>query len=313
MKRVFSILVLFCYATGLVQAQNTPSNGTESIVFDPATQRGFQSLTSALTVLTTDDSVTGGTFSLEDPDGEISDADIDVLKLWNEIPLLEQDAQFLPLLEFNLAYLRFEQGGSVGKADVDNWALGAGVGLKIALLDEVLWLTPRFKIEYADYDFKIRFDDVDQALIDAVIPDIYTWTYLPSLELMFQPKVENLPGRLSIGSRLSYIYVDAQSSKSSLSDFYSESWVMRNVLAFEAPLQCVFTGHEFFMRPLLARVDVYGDARDGFGLNNFYETGVDVLSRNLLSNIFSELGFGFRYVFEDEISGWRLGLFGDFS
>ena len=311
--------VLLLLLSSAALAQGNIGDGGSQLTQGPTIrsipQGGFESLTSALTALTSTDNISGGIFTLKDRASGSKDADVNVLKLWNEFALGESDSNFVPLLQLSFSYLQFEQGfeSRAGERSIESLGLGAGLGLRMKLFDDLFWATPRIKAEHTDYDFEGTFNQEDAAFDNVVFPDIDTWTYLPSLELQLRPRLKDSATLFIFGTKLTYLYVDAESSNSAIADFDSESWIWKNSLVVETPVTLGFEISELFFRPQISRIELYGDAREGFQQNNFYEVGADIFSRALLPNIFSELGISSRYVFEDRIHGWRLGVFGDFS
>lgn len=311
---LFSSLFLTSSSFYVSDAHSQELTVLDEFKFDETAQKAFKSLTAGLTALTSADSISGGRFSL-DADGS-EDADIDVLKLWNEFPLSLENPNFIPLLELSFSYLQFKQNldSGAGENDIDNWGVGAGIGVRMSFFEEMLQITPRIKTKYAEYDFSASLENsIDEEIVNSVLPEIDAWSYLPSLEVQLQPFAEEDRAQPIFATHLTYLYVDAESITSSLSDFESESWIWRNTLSLETSSSWCEALGEVFLRPEVARVDLYGDARDGFALNNFYELGLDVFSRTLGESLFAELGIGLRYVFEDEIHGWRVGVFGDFT
>ncbi|MCB0329841.1 MAG: Solitary outer membrane autotransporter beta-barrel domain [Bdellovibrionales bacterium] len=286
-------------------------------LFDQDARKSYQAATNALVSLASDDSFSGGIYKLKSDDAGSSDADIDLFKVIGEFPIGDSNLQFVPLLAITPSYLKLEQDSreSIPPANLElvSWGIGLGTGVQMKFFDNLLQLTPRFKAEYSELDYDFGVSGVDDALIDQIIPDVNTWSYIPSLEALVQPEVADDGGVLLVRSKLSYVYVNASTSNSNISSFSSDSWVARNQIAYEQPLSIFETKNNFIVRPGIGRVDLHGAARDGFEFNNFYEFSMDLLSREIASDYFQEIGLGATYVHEQEIQGWRFGVFGSLN
>lgn len=276
---------------------------------------GFRSITAALLALSSDDSLSGGTFKLKSDDPSSPDSDLVVLKTYVEIPLTDPKEDIVPLVELNPSYLKLEQevlelGAST---QIDSFGLGAGLGLRMKFIEDLLQVTPRFKVKYSRVNFEFAVDGIEQSILDDVSPKIDAWTYLPSLDILLKPKLNNHGGYILLNSNFSFLFVHAKTTNSQLGDFGENSEIWKNSIAIEQPVSLIESMSPVIFRPSFALVQIYGDAREGFEFNNFYEIGLDVFSLTIAQPYFSELGFGVRYIYEDEIQGWRFGLFGDFS
>ncbi len=284
-------------------------------LLDDDSRAGFRAITSALLAFSTNDSVSGGVFSIETEDPELSDTDLSILKTWVEIPLMDPEADFVPLLELSPAYLELSQdglGGGLG-FEVSSWGVGAGLGARLRFFDDSLEVTPRMKVEYSRLDYEVSSDRIDREVLDAFSPSLNTWTYIPSLEILLKNALNDRGRKALVSTHLSYLYVRATTSSVDLRDFSEKSLVWKNTVSLEEPVELFEKSEPVFFRPSFALVQLFGDARDGFDFNHFFESGLDVFSMSVGEPYFSELGFGIRYIFADEITGWRFGLFGDFS
>jgi hypothetical protein len=276
---------------------------------------GFRAITAALLAFSTDDSLSGGTFSIESETPDLADADLLVLKTYVEIPLTDPKADIVPLLEVSPSYQEIEQKSIDGRdsVEVDSVGLGAGLGVRMGFLEDFLQVTPRFKLQYSRLDYEITAAGVDQATLDSLSPSLNTWIYQPSLEVMLKPKLNERGGLVLLKTNYSFLFSNATTSNSRLGDFSEKSSIWKNTIAIEQPITFIHNSPPVVFRPGFALVEIFGDAKDGFDLNNFYEIGLDIFSLSIGEPLFSELGIGFRYIFEDEITGWRFGFFGDLS
>ncbi len=304
-QMIASLLILFLGSSRL--------SAQDPGVFDEETSRGYKALTSAFVTLASDDSISGGSLTFKNTDEP--DADLDIYKFVGEFALTDRDRTFVPLLEITPAYLDLTQEfPNQTSVEISGQAFGLGAGLQINLLDNRFQIIPRMKVDYSKFNYDISIAGIDDNLVDSIIPDVDTWTYIPSLELLQRIDLgEQQKSSLILNSQISLVYVDASTSSRAVDDFSEQSWVWKNSVAFED----LFTPHEslgtLVFRPELTRVDNHGSSRDGLGFNNFYEFQVRVLSREVLTSVFQELGFGASYLYEKEIQGWRFGIVGRLS
>lgn len=297
------LLVITCISSLLLlpAAQAQSSEGSNAVV---------RATTNAFVALASEDSLSGGSYKFKN-DGP--DAEMDLYKLIAEIPLTEEADQFVPLLELAPGYLKFEQrarnGDLVSTADVDSWSMGVGLGVEVKLLENILSLTPRIKVEYADIDYKVFIPGIDEETLRDRYPNISAWSYIPSLEArVAQPLSE--ASNLHLSSRISYVYVDAAADGATNADFSDESWIWKNQVAYEHRLSESEKLGPLFIRPSIGRVDAHGAARNGFEFDNFYEFGVELVSRKLPGEILKEVAIGTTYIYEAEVQGWRFGVSG---
>lgn len=304
----FSLQVFTLVASSLLGTASI-ARSQVTVEFDEEARNSFEAATTALTALASDDSLAAGSYRFKsdvDPD-----TDLNLYKIVGEFPIGPDEAPFVPLLEISPSYSRLEQDftdtDTPAEIDVDTWSIGVGAGLQINLIEDVLQITPRFKLEYSKVDFDISIPGVDGSLLDDVLPEVDTWSYIPSLEGVLHQRVSDDGAMASLGSRLSYHYVDASTSNDNLEDFSEDSWIWRNRLSYDQPIDTLY------IRPSLGRVDISGAARDGLELSNFWEFGLDVYTRNFESSYLKEFGVGVTYVYEKDLDGWRVGILGKLS
>jgi hypothetical protein len=271
-------------------------------------RNALRSLTSALTALSSDDGVSSGVYKFEN-DGE-EDTELKLNKFVGELPLGEHDLKFLPILEVSPALLKLTQNFEAGDAEIDTWSLGVGVGLRMKFFDDLVEITPRIAAEYAEVDLDFGIEGFENLTFD-----VDTWSYIPSLELIFRPGAkgeiaERTQGGWEFGARVAYLYVQARTSEKITDDFSDDSWIWKNRISYELEANFVEQLGPLYFRPSIGRVDVAGSARKGLGLDNFYEVGLEIVTRQVAPKYLKEIGLGAAYIYEDEVYGWRFGVVG---
>ncbi len=311
MKKVAFILALSAF----VLLSTTPASlwAQSRPQLSSAARNTFRSATNAIVTLTTDDSLSAGSYAFKNSDAP--DADADLVKFNGEFKLGEESDQIIPLFQISPAYVELEQSSDVDdlKLKVESMGIGAGGGVLMKFFENVLEVTPRMKIEYSSIKYSSSSSSLDVTELNAELPDLDAWSYIPSLEFALKPEIsESGNSKLLVDSQISFVYIHASTSSSSADDFSDKSWVWKNSLGVETPL-IDSKNSSLFIRPQISRIDMHGAARNGFDFNNFYEIGLDLFTYDFMKNYFQTLGFGATYVYEKEIQGWRLGFFADFS
>jgi hypothetical protein len=303
---IFTVITL-AYSTSVFAQAEQP-------LFDAETQDSFKVATNAIVTLASNDSLAGASYKLKSDIADDPDSEIDLYKFNGEFPLGDSKNKVVPLIQFSPSYLKFNQNfadaGSGAKIESTSLGLGAGVIFKLA--NNKIELIPRFKTDYNELDVDLYAADIDNELLDSIIPDLQTWTFIPSLEGRFQNRITNRQV-LQLVSKVDYVYIDAFTSNNNIANFSSQSWIYKNQMALEIKTEYPLSKKELYLKPSLTRIDLLGVANSGLGLNNFYEIGLDLIDRKTFNNYLKEIGFGFAYIYEREIQGWRFGLLGKFN
>lgn len=310
MKRIACcILVLTTFASSSALAQERARLSEDA-------RDGFKSATNAIVALTSDDNLSTGAYKFKNSDSDGPDATIDLYKLVGEFELGNRDGNFTPLLHVSPSVLYYKQqlpeNDPPSEIKVDSWSLGAGAGVRMKFFEDTLRVIPRFKIQYAQVDYKFSIAGFDDEVIDAIVPDVNAWIYIPSVEAIFRHKLCDCGDLFSFGSNLSLLYVNASTASDNLDDFTDFSRVWKNRLAYESGVAFPAPVGQLIVRPNVSRIDLVGAARTGLGFNDFYEFGVDVLSREFRQDLFREVGVGLTYIYAKEVQGWRFGFFAEF-
>lgn len=298
------IAIFLCFASSMGHAQS-------DISFDEAAIQSFGTATNAFVTLESDDTLSAGSYKFKNTSPGVTASDLDLYKYVWEFEVGSSDGQFIPLIEITPAYLEYKEVSEEilkSTAKVSGLSLGVGAGLRMKFFKDALKVTPRIKAEYADLDYDFDITGLDDSSVDNLIPDVKTWSYIPSIEVEVTQPVSDNGSFLSFGSKISLNNVNASTSNNNISDFSNDTWVLRNHLTYETSFSLGSDIKEVIFRPSIGRVDVHGAARDGFGFNNFYEFGAELVSQNILKNIFKETGVAATYIYEQEVQGWRLGF-----
>lgn len=302
----YIVVVIFVFCRS-VFAQSDSS-------FDEAASKNFSTATNAFVTLESDDTLSTGAYKFKNNKPGVSNSDIDLSKYVWEFEVGSSNNQFIPLVEISPAYLEYKEVFpdeiTEGEAKVSGLSIGVGIGLRMMFFGESLKITPRFKTEYADLDYDFDIADLDDSAVDSLIPDVKTWSYIPSLEVELTQPISSNGNFLTLGSKVAMNNVNASTSNDNINDFSDDSWVWKNHLTYETSFFLGSDNKEVIIRPSIGRIDVHGAARDGFGFNNFYEFGAEVVSQSILDNLFKEVGLAATYIYEKEVQGWRIGFIG---
>ena len=276
-------------------------------------RKALQSVSSAVIALATDDSLASGEYKFKNEIGP--DAQMDLYKLVIEIPLTDSSAKIVPLFEVNPSYLKLSQDlGQVqdnAEFRVTSQGLGLGAGLRLSLFDDLLFITPRFKVDYTEFESEFR-TGAPSFIQGELESNAEIWTLIPSIELNYLYPLGIGSTVAQYSSQISYVFNDATSSDTDLGDYSDESWVIKNSAIVEIPIGSPLIVDSLMLRPQVSRIDVYGSARDGLEFNNFYEFGTELIAKDV-SSVLSEVGLGITYMYEKEIQGWRLGIIVKFT
>lgn len=275
---------------------------------DQSARNSLRAVSSAIVALASDDAISAGIYKFKNDSS--TDTDLSLFKWVGELPLADQKEQFIPLIEISPAYLELDQDfqDRTGEINVDAWSIGLGVGVKAKIYGDRFSITPRFKVEYGEVNYDISVDGTDDSIVNQLIPDIDSWSYIPSLEGEYKEFLTTDGSAILIKSMISLIATEASTSNSNLTNFSDQSWLWRNRLSYDHLLSAAEQNNKYWIRPSLARIDIHGAARNGFEFNNFYEMGIELVAQGIEPELFSEISFGATYVYEDEIQGWRIGL-----
>lgn len=297
--RILSLIAVFTMCASSVCAESGD-------LFNNEASGIFQATVNSFVALAGDNSLSAGTYKFRN--NESPDVDISLYKIVGEIPLGDSSAQFVPLLELTPAYINSKQSLSTtfGDSDIDtdSWGIGGGVGLQIKFFDDLVEVTPRLKFQYSRIDFDLSNSDEDRD----TVPIIDAYSYISSIEGQLRKDLCDNGSILSINTNLSFLYVDAASSQDKVDDFSDHSWIWRSRVSYEQPFTLSDYIGELFLRPGFARVDLYGAAKGGFGLRDFYEFSLDLITKSVATDYLSEVGIGATYLYKGDLQGWRVGF-----
>ncbi len=281
--------------------------------------RGIEQGVNAITLFTSQDSVSSGSFEIDGEDGE-SGSDFSV----NRLPLVrllgQKGDEFRPRFEVVVGHFGAQSSGATGLDPTDAtdfqrvsaWSFSGAAGVEWRAT-ESLTLTPMFNVIYTHlkrrYDYNNPFSQTILRLFDREIfnTSIDLITYNPSLAARYKL----ISGKTGIvfGAKYAHLFNSSESSKSRIIDVDSDSGLLQTAVEVTAPLGVSLADMPVEARPYIVRSDIYGDARKGLGLSYFHELGFDfLLDLAQVSEFAKTLSVGGSYSFGESLTGWRVGV-----
>lgn len=271
-----------------------------------------------VTIFTSQDTASSGTFSFDSDDSDASDADIEILKIPARFTFGEESDVLRPQVRGvfgNLESKRSITTGGPGTVDdfsrLEVLTFGTAGGVVYNPWKE-LRVTPLVGIAYSHlkrrYDYNNSYSQTNLLPYDreAFNTSVDVLTYSPTIEVdytfrdgaaTFIPKI-----------RYTYLYNDSVSSKSSVIDIESDSSMLQSFFDAEMPLGCSVFGQDLGVHPFIVRTDLFGTAKDARGPNYFYELGADLLITEADRKLLSGFSVGASYIWGEDFSGYRIGL-----
>jgi Solitary outer membrane autotransporter beta-barrel domain len=307
--------IAICFASVTAHAQSGPQLPPE---LGSQVNRIIDQVVNSVLIFTSQASASSGNLTF-DGNGE-PDIDVEILRFPVEYDFAAGEA-INPFLEGGLGFLHLverippiEGPGQNDFSTVRTWTAGLGGGVKFSPADK-FEITPSFSATYANirnrYDYN---NEISQVLLEPFGKQLFNWrvetiTYTPTLKIGYEIPL----GRqaLLLRSRYSHLFNDTISTDSPTIDVSSDTGLWQNVIGLEIPLGLCADGEtsEFAIRGLFTRNEIYGSARQGLGLNHFYEATVDLLADVKESlGVVSEVRFGGSYIWGDDLTGWRLSF-----
>lgn len=275
----------------------------------------------AVTIFTTQNSVSSGTFKTQRTD--IPDGDFSVLRVPLKFTFGESGDELRPFVEASIAQFLAKDSinpltpGAVGdfsRLSTLSGEVGGGVHWAAT---ERLQLTGAFGLAYSHAKRRYDFNSPQsQQLLQPFDREVFNtslelFTYSPRAKIKYTVPVGS--SKVIATSRYAHLWNESTSSKSSIIDFSTDTGLWQNVVEVQAPLDVSVADMPLGVRPYVGRSELSGSARDGLGLNHFYEFGID-LSVDTTEHVeaLGLLHVGIAYTSGDDFQGWRLGLGGAF-
>lgn len=298
---------------------------TEDAAFEPlppettrAFNRSVEEAVNAITLFTSQNSISAGAFKLDGQDGYNSEFTVTRLPL--SYMYGEAGDTFRPIVRGVVGVYNSANTSPTGVfvnetndfSRLYAWSFNGGIGLQSELASG-LTLTPYFDLAYSHLKRKYDFNNsLSQTFLINYDRDVFNTsldvlTYAPSLQLAYEMKCSTTD--LKISTKYVHLFNDSFASKSSIINVSSDSGELQTTVEATHPLGASVYGMDLAVHPFVVRSDVYGDARKGVGLSYFHEYGVDLLfdvSRH--TSIVKSLSFGSSYTSGESLHGWRLGL-----
>lgn len=271
-------------------------------------------------VFSASDSVSSGFFKFDEDDGP--DTDMDVQKINVEYDLEPQaDGAVVPFISALIGNVKIvgelppESEGANDFLTFSTTSFGAGAGLKISL-PENFEVSPKLMVVYSrtrnNYDYNNEFSSTILSLFDG---DLFNWdvdtlSVIPSLRLATELQTESLTVTPSI--QYAHVRVESIWTNSELLDVQTSSDVLKVKLEAGLPINGTDADLPAALRIYAARSDIFGDARRGFELEDYYEAGflVSVETGGSVP-LFTEIGLGGSYIWNSDFDGFRIGLEGE--
>jgi Solitary outer membrane autotransporter beta-barrel domain len=299
----------------------------------------FGVYTSATTVFTGLNSISGGSFTFDAPDG-YKDSDLSVFRLPVSYSFGDEGDKYRleargvvgyfkstsSLYAFSDALKQFadqlppEINNLPNQADFrkdEALSLSAGMGLQMEPVSG-LKITPAFDLIWThikrsfDYNnilsglFGVKYDrDIFNTSLEAI-------SYVPSMKVGYDI-VDCDTFKITPSVEYSHIFTEDLWSKSSLADFSTDAGVLRSTLEGQFDTSLTVGSLPLGLHPYVIRTDLSGAAHESIGLSYFHDVGLDfTFDTKTAGWVLSQLKVGGAYIFGEDFSGYRVGLSGSF-
>jgi hypothetical protein len=250
------------------------------------------------------------------------DTELDVLRLFNTIDLVDpESSSYVPFINFGIGQVKYteqvppleESPGLNDFTTVTSNSVALGVGVDIELADN-FYLTPAFDFAYTETENKYDYNNLySQAVLQFFDGNLFNWevetlSYQPSIKARYEFDAAE---DVTITPSVSYtqIYVESIHSSSDIIDVSTSAGVLKSRLKVDFEEAGCFMGRPLSIIPQVSRTDLYGDAREGLGIDYFHEVSLTFLAKDQSDiPLFKDVGITGAYSFGDNVSGWRIGL-----
>jgi hypothetical protein len=304
-----------------------PGTGQGQITSGQATQirAGIEDRIEALTILGGDFGVASGTFrsrSNLQPGAGSSNLQSDVTKgggagdVGDPRPLGDLDIGWQPRLQGNMGHLESTDrllGVLAGdRSEITTDAIEFGGGARF-------WLSDRFSLAptlmglygHTSNDYTVRSVFMGANLTRAtqlglVDWSIDTWTLRPALNLQYVISW----GRsiITLSSDSTYFHTEGFNSSNATVKINGDSGSLANKIDVDVPLGIELHAHELRSGGYLSRTELFGDLRNGLGVQEMNE-----IHGRLVLDVLHQMwkvqwiGVGASYVWGTNITGWTVG------
>jgi hypothetical protein len=276
-----------------------------------------------LAIFSSSSALGSGYYTSDVDDG--TELDLDVLRVSQDFYIgRKEDVRYAPFIRALAGQIKvteslppIEGGGEADFSTVESFTAGIGAGVDVRLA-EGFFLTPSFLLSYNhtenNYDFNNPFSQSFLALFDK---DVYNWDvdsigYMPGAELRYNIHAAKTVITPSIS--YSQLFLDSYWSNSSIIDAKTSSGILVANLKADLPTGTEVLSGDLHLVPQIRRTDIFEDAKDGLGLDHYYDVSLGFLLKNQdLIPFFKDIGITGGYGFVDDFSGWRIGFDAELS
>jgi hypothetical protein len=287
---------------------------------------GIENRVEALTILGGDFGLSDGTYSSQAklrPGQASANVESRVTKaggdgdIGDPRPLGDLNVGWQPRLQGNFGYLESTNLPRAGlrandSSEYTTYAIEFGGGARFWLSDHFS-LAPTLMGLYGhtsnNYTARSAFMKANKALatqLGLIDWSVDTWTLRPALNVQYVMTL----GRsiITLSSDPTYFHTEGFHSSNSNVRINGDSESLSNKIDLDVPLRMELYGHELRSGGYLSRTDLFGDLRDGLGVQHMNEIhGRLVL--DFLNQLwkFQWIGVGASYIWGTNITGWTAG------
>jgi hypothetical protein len=298
-----------------------------------ALSKEFGLFTSAVTVFTGLNSVSGGNFTFDSPRGR--DTTLDTFRIPYTHTYGNEKDTWRPFVNVIAAQSNLRQSNSdysdvlkeealnlpdeinalpnnpdFVKTDSSSLSLGGGATyqpteeLSITSSMDFIWTHIKRRYDYNNFLSALIGQKYDRDLFNTSLEAI---AYAPSIKVAYRIGCEE-DFNVTPSAHFTYLSSYDMWSKSRYSDFSSDSTVLFTSLDLKIPTPVTAFGASMKVNPFINRTDLGLAAQNGVGLWYFYDVGTNVtFDLKGKSDWISSLRLGASYSFGDDFSGYRIG------
>jgi hypothetical protein len=323
------LLARLCPHTAIVALALSlvPGTGRGQITSEQANhiRAGIEDQIEALTILGGDFGLANGIFRSHgniQPGVGGTNVQLDVTKgggagdVGDPRPLGDLDIGWQPRLQGNMGHLESTDrllgvlAGDSSKVTTDAIEFGGGARFwlsdRFSLAPTLMGLYGRTSNNYTVRSVFMRANLTRATQLGLVDWSIDTWTLRPALDLQY---VINW-GRsiITLSSDSTYFYTEGFNSSNSNVKIHGDSGSLANKIDVDVPLGIELYGHELRSGGYLSRTELFGDLRNGLGVQEMNE-----IHGRLVLDFLKQLwkvqwiGVGASYVWGTNITGWTVG------
>jgi hypothetical protein len=304
-----------------------PGTGRGQITSEQAKQirAGIEDRIEALTILGGDFGLASGVFrsrsQIQTGQGS-TDVQSDVTKgggagdVGDPRPLGDLDIGWQPRLQGNMGYLKSTDrplgvlAGDSSEVTTDAIEFGGGARFwlsdRLSLAPTLMGLYGRTSNNYTVRSLFMRANLTRATQLGLVDWSINTWTLRPAVNLQYVISWGH--SIITLSSDSTYFYTEGFNSSNSNVKIHGDSGSLANKIDVDVPLGIELYGHELRSGGYFSRTELFGDLRNGLGVQEMNE-----IHGRLVLDFLNQLwkvqwiGVGASYVWGTNITGWTAG------